>query len=108
MYTITDEQIEYILSDLTANGIETEDLRMNLLDHICCMIELNLTEGDDFKLYYEQTIRQFYKNTLKEIEIETTNLITFKNYYGMKKAIIISGSMSAITLLTGSIFKLMH
>ena len=29
MYRITDEQIDYILGDLVAKGIDTEDLQLN-------------------------------------------------------------------------------
>ncbi|MCB9044935.1 MAG: hypothetical protein H6550_02225 [Chitinophagales bacterium] len=108
MYCITDEQVEYILDDIRRNGVEMEDLQFNLLDHICCIIEYNLKEGDDFEVFYQQTVRQFYKNDLKEIEEETINLLTFKNYYAMKKLMIISGASAAFILLTGSLFKLAH
>lgn len=108
MYCITDEQIEYILNDIRRNGVEMEDLQLNLLDHICCIIEHKLEEGDDFERFYKQTVRQFYKNDLKEIEEETINLLTFKNYYAMKKLMIVSGASAAFILLTGSLFKLAH
>lgn len=108
MYCITDEQIEYILNDIRRNGVEMEDLQLNLLDHICCIIEHKLEEDDDFERFYQQTVRQFYKNDLKEIEVETINLLTFKNYYAMKKSMIISGAIAAFLLLVGSMFKLAH
>jgi hypothetical protein len=38
MYCINDKQIDYILSDIRARGVEMEDLQYNLLDHICCLI----------------------------------------------------------------------
>ena len=59
MYCITDEQIDYILNDIRRNGVETEDLQLNLLDHICCIIEQNLDEYDDFESFYQQIIKQF-------------------------------------------------
>ncbi len=108
MYCITDEQVEYILNDIRRNGVEMEDLQYNLLDHICCIIEHNLKDGDDFETFYQQTKRQFYKNDLKEIEEETINLLTFKNYYAMKRLMIISGTAAACILLIGSLFKLAH
>jgi len=108
MYCISDEQVEYIFNDIRRHGVEMEDLQYNLLDHICCIIEHNLEDGDDFESFYQQTIRQFYKNELKEIEEETINLLTFKNYYAMKKLMIISGASAAIILLIGSLFKLAH
>lgn len=108
MYNITDDQIDYILDDIRRNGVETEDLQYNLLDHVCCIIERELKEGQDFQLFYQQIIQQFYVTELKEIEEEAANLLTFKNYYAMKKAMLISGIASCVTILTGSFFKIMH
>ncbi|WP_431211718.1 hypothetical protein ACQ86N_38880 [Puia sp. P3] len=39
MYSITEQQVDFILRDLEAGGIETEALRYDLLDHICVIIE---------------------------------------------------------------------
>ena len=108
MYCITDEQIDYILDDIRRNGVETEDLQLNLLDHICCIIEQNLEDNGDFEGFYQHTIRRFYKNELKEIEEEAIHLLTFKNYNVMKKLMIRSGLFSVFALLTGSVFKLMY
>lgn len=108
MYRITDEQIEYILSDIRRNGVEMEDLQLNLLDHICCIIEQELGETDDFGAFYHATVRRFYKQDLKEIEEETIQLLTFKNYYAMRKAMIVSGIFSVIVFMAGSIFKVGH
>jgi hypothetical protein len=108
MYCITEQQIEYILSDIRRNGIEMEDLQLNLLDHICCMAEHNLKEGDDFEHFYNTIIKQFYKKELKEIEVETIQLLTFKNYFMLKKIMIASGVFSVILFLAGSLFKVMH
>ncbi len=107
MYTLSDEEIEYILSDIRRSGVETEDLQLNLLDHICCIIEQNLEATGDFGHFYRQTIKQFYKKELREIEEETTLLLTFKNYYTMKKSMTVSGSFSAIAFCVGSLFKIM-
>ncbi|MBS1690103.1 MAG: hypothetical protein JSS96_15340 [Bacteroidetes bacterium] len=108
MYCISDEQVAYILNDIRRNGIELEDLQLNLLDHICCILEQELKEGDDFERFYKQTVRQFYKNELREIEEETIILLTFKNFYAMKKVMIASGIFSAIMFIIGSMFKLGH
>ncbi len=108
MYCITDEQIDYILNDIRRGGIETEDLQLNLLDHICCIMEQELKEDGDFERLYHATARQFYKTNMRELEEETINLLTFKHYYAMKKVMIGSGALSAAILTTGSIFKLAH
>lgn len=108
MYQLKDQHIDFILNDISARGVTIEDLQYNLLDHICCIIENNLEENGDFESYYHQTVQTFFKSNLKEIEEETISLIIFKNYYTMKKAMIISGTISTALLSMGLILKFMH
>lgn len=108
MYCITEQQIEYILNDIRRNGVEMEDLQLNLLDHICCIIEQELKEGDEFESFYQRTVRRFYKTELQEIEAEAILLLTYKNYYAMKKLMVYSGVFSAAAFIAGSFFKLMR
>ncbi len=107
MYCLTEQQIEYILNDIRRNGVEMEDLQLNLLDHICCIVEQELKENDDFERFYHEKIKQFYRKDLHEIEEETISLLTFKNYYAMKKLMIMSGVLSATAFIVGSFFKIM-
>ncbi len=108
MYVLTDEQIAFIRNDIRRNGIELEELQLDLLDHICCVIETELTAENNFEEFYRSILPRFYKRSLREIEEETHLLLTFKNYYAMKKIMIISGTFSAFTVLIGSLFKVMH
>lgn len=105
MYHLNDKQIDYILSDISARGVEMESLQQNLVDHVCCIIEQNLEENGDFEGFYQKTIKTFYKDELWEIEEETLTLLTFKNYYIMKKIMITSGIFSVAFLSIGLIFK---
>jgi hypothetical protein len=107
MYCISEQQIDLILDDIRRNGVELEDLQLNLLDHICCIIERELEEDGDFESFYRKTLQRFYKKELRELEEETINLLTFKNYYAMKKAMYISGAISVAAFIIGSFFKLM-
>ncbi|MES2764084.1 MAG: hypothetical protein V4677_17845 [Bacteroidota bacterium] len=108
MYQLSDKQIDYIFDDISARGVEMESLQQNLLDHICCIIEQNLEANGDFENFYQKTIKTFYKDALWEIEEETILLLTFKNYYTMKKIMIISGTFSAVVMSIGIFFKFMH
>jgi hypothetical protein len=108
MYTLSDSQIDQILSDIRARGVEMESLQQNLLDHVCCIIEQNLEEKGDFESFYQKTIASFYKDALWEIEEETLSLLTFKHYYIMKKSMILSGVFSAGTMALGILFKFLH
>ncbi len=108
MYCLSDTQIDYIFNDISARGVEMESLQQNLLDHVCCIIEQNLEANGDFESFYQKTIKTFYKDALWEIEEETLLLLTFKNYYTMKKIMIISGTVSAAAMILGILFKFMH
>ncbi len=108
MYQINEQQIDYILNDISARGVEMESLQQNLLDHVCCIIENNLEENGDFESFYKKTIESFYKDALWEIEEETLLLLTYKNYYTMKKIMITSGLFSAAAMIFGILFKFMH
>lgn len=108
MYQLKDRHIDYILNDISARGVTIEDLQYNLLDHICCIIENNLEENGDFENFYHKTVQSFFRKELKEIEDETISLVIFKHYYTMKKAMIISGAVSAAIFSTGLIFKFLH
>jgi hypothetical protein len=108
MYCISNEKIDFILRVICARGIERVELQQDLLDHICCIIEHNLDEDGDFESFYGLIIKKFYKTNLKEIEEETINLLIHKNYYVMKKMMLISGGISAVLLIIGLLFKFLH
>ena len=108
MYNITDDQVDFILDDIEKRGVITEDVRYNILDHVCCIIENEMNGESNFKEFYRNTIAQFYIKELGEIEEETQVLLTFKHYYAMKRTLKISGITSIILILLGVTFKTMH
>ena len=108
MYKIKDAEIEFILADITKRGVVTEDVRMNILDHVCCIIENEIGIDQDFYALYQQTIQTFYHKELSEIQDETNLLLTFKNYYAMKRTLKISGILTIILIMMGVLFKTMH
>lgn len=108
MYNVTDEQVDFILEDIAKRGVVTEDVKYNILDHVCCIIENEMSSELNFNEFYESTIARFYKKELGEIEEETQILLTFKNFYAMKRTLKIAGITSIILILLGVIFKSMH
>ncbi len=108
MYSINDKQIDFILNDIRARGVEMESLQHDLLDHVCCLVEQNLEANGDFENFYKTTIATFYKEALWEIEEETIRLLTFKHYYTMKKMMMGSGIAATALLGLGLTFKFMY
>jgi len=108
MYNVTEAQVEFILKDIEARGVVLEDLRDNLLDHMCCIIEEEMDEKEDFEVFYESVLPRFFKENLMEIQVETDNLIKFKNFYNMKKILKISGIATVFFTTMGAILKTFH
>jgi hypothetical protein len=108
MLSLTEEQITFIENDIKVRGITSPDLSIDLLDHICCLIENELDEYRNFDTVYQNTLLLFGEKGLKEIQDETNRLLTFKHYYFMNATMKISGYVSSLMILIGSIFKLQH
>lgn len=108
MYTLSEQQIDFILDDLRRQGIKLEDLQYNLLDHICCLIENEFDGNGDFEQCYRSVISRFYETRLTELEAETHALLIFKHYYTMKQLMTGSGWLSVILLGAGITFKFLH
>ncbi len=105
MVELSKEQVDYILSDIKSNGIVNEDLQYNLLDHICCLLERELSDPSEFEAHYPKVLPRFFKRELVEIQEETDLLLTFKNYYAMKRVMLTSGIASAGLFTIGALFK---
>jgi hypothetical protein len=108
MITITNEQVEFILNDFESRGIVTEGLRDDLLDHMCCVIESEMQESDDFHRFYERVLPRFFKDSLGELQTETDNLLRFKNFYSMKRTLKITGILTVFFTIIGAVFKTLH
>jgi hypothetical protein len=108
MVKLTDDQVDYILDDIKANGVVLEDLQHNLLDHICCIIENEMLESENFYSFYKNVLPRFFHKELKEIQEETEKLLIFKNYYAMKNTLKIAGITSSILTIIGATFKTFH
>jgi len=108
MVELSKDQVQYILNDIHQNGIQNEDLALNLLDHICCILEEELDDIRSFETHYPLVFKRFFKNEMGEIEEETQLLLTFQNYYAMKNIMIKSGFTSSILFIIGAILKIAH
>lgn len=108
MFSLTEQQIAFIEKDIKVRGVTSPDLNIDLLDHICCLIEVNLDEHGNFETVYQETLLLFGEKGLKEIQEETNRLLTFKHYYIMNSTMKISGYVSSLMILSGAFFKFKH
>ena len=59
MITLSEKQVKFIHDDLERNGIISEELRWSLVDHICCVIEEEMSTDDTFEDFYAVIIPRF-------------------------------------------------
>lgn len=107
MVCLNENQVDEIRQLIEAKGAEMEELTNDLLDHICCMIEERMNRESDFKEVLDETMAVFGRNGIRNIQDETTFLLT-KNILAMKKTTHIIGITAAILLLSGSFLKVYH
>lgn len=108
MGRVSDEQVDFILHEIEARGVTIEDLQWSLLDHMCCIIENEMSETDNFDQFFQRLLPRFFNDNLREIQEETELLLTFKHFYAMKKILVISGLLASAFTLIGSLFKVLH
>ncbi len=106
MFKITNKHIDYMLIKLNKREIVTAPSKANIIDHICCLAEEELSENGNFEAYYTQIISRFFNQELKELQQETDSLTHSKNIDNLKYLIQVSGVLSVLFLSFGSYYKL--
>ncbi|AXG74505.1 hypothetical protein DVK85_09765 [Flavobacterium arcticum] len=104
---VSEEQIEYIATNLEFYGITSGELKEDLLDHICTQIETgNYT---DFETAYQNSLQTFGgHHAIHTIQRETYTLTTMQKSKRRQKLVYISAYISATLIALGSLFKIMH
>ncbi len=104
---LTEEQIDFISNSLSFNGINSESLKEDILDHICTAIEAE--EFEDFVTTYQKVIQRFggYQN-MKQIQKDTNYVIYAKKMLKARRAFYVSIYAMAAIFMMGSLFKIMH
>jgi hypothetical protein len=108
MAIVKDEHIDFILNDISSKGVVINDLKENILDHVCCILEKEMPDDADFYDFYEEIIPRFFDNDLKEIQKETEYLLASKYIDVLTLLLKVSGLASVVVLMLGMYYKLNH
>lgn len=100
--TLTEKQIDFIADDLESRGLTLDDLRAELVDHVCCMVEEKMqTEGMTFDEAYGSALSAFETYNFKEIQEATIFYFLSKSSMSMKKVILMT-SLLLVMLIYGA------
>lgn len=108
MAELNEQEVDRVAAAIKERGIFMQELGDNVLDHCCCIIEEQWREGEPFDSVLARTLNLFGENGFREIQDETTFLLTHKNRETMKKTMYVSGLLAVIALIAGVLFKLQH
>jgi len=107
MDLLSEKQIDQINDSLVKHGVGYDNLRYDLLDHICCMVEEGMERGQHFSVSLENSFEAFGIENLKLIQESTLYLLNQK-LNKMKKVTSVTGLLSSLMVIVGIVFKLNH
>ncbi len=107
MQLLSQDQLKEITSDVKNAGISFSHLSDDLIDHICCDVEIEMSSGISFEDSYYKVRKKIGIGGLTKIQRETLQLID-KNYRVMKKTMNIFSTIALILIAFGALFKIMH
>lgn len=105
---ITDEQFTFISTKINHSGISSKEVQDDLIDHFCCLVEIEMQRGNSFEEAYQSAYQQTTPNGFEEIQYETFFLLNHKKLILMKQFTYISGYLFALSTTAGAFFKIMH
>ncbi len=102
MNPLNEQQIVSIEKILEEKGLDYGPLKEELLDHICCQIENEMTTGNLFSQALQKSLDAFQEDEMKELQTQTLSLLN-KNQTFMKRlsfaALITFMVVASVTLL---------
>lgn len=106
MQLLADDQIKHIEARLSEASLKNASLSIDILDHICCMIEDRLDLGWEYPKAEKAVFSEMGVLQIRAIEQET-NMLT-QNKLIMKKRTKIIGLVAITLMAAGFIMKQLH
>jgi len=100
---LTTQQVGLVELYLQNQEMDYEPLKGELLDHICCMIEEKITNGENFQEASEAVFDQFRKDDLKKIKDQTIHSLNQKSLTMKKISFLVLGLMLTTVTIVLSI-----
>ncbi len=105
---ITEDQEQIIIDQVEASNIKNKSLKEDLIDHLCCLTEIQMDKGAEFEDALKVAMIQTAPNGLNEIEKETIFLLNYSKIIFMKRLTYLSGYLCSLLWAAGAIFKTLH
>ena len=105
---LSSEQIVRIHEVIEQSSITIETLKDDLLDHLCCVVEVKMTNGSEFEISLKEALNELAPDGLNTIQRETIFLLNSTKILLMKKIMYSMGLITSIAMTMGILAKLLH
>lgn len=105
---LSSEQIAIIRKYLDQSSISIDSLKDDILDHLCCVVEIKMERGGVFDTALREALDELAPDGLNEIQRETVFLLNSTKIILMKKIMYSIGLLSAMVFVLGWAFGMMH
>jgi hypothetical protein len=105
---LSKEQVEHIRTLIDQSRLTIETLKEDLIDHLCCVVEYNVSQGKQFEISLQDAIDEVAPEGLYKIEQQTLFLLNQTKIIYMKKVMYAVGLGSTISITMGLLFKMLH
>lgn len=105
---LSEAQVRIIKKLVEESGIERELLRDDVVDHLCCVVEMKLLDGLNFNEALSDAVSELSPGGLNLLEKQTTFLLNSNKIKIMRTVTYSVGLLSLMTVCTGLILRLFH
>lgn len=105
---ISNEQLEIIRRTIDESRITIDSLRDDLIDHLCCVIEIRTSRGESFDGAFRESLEELAPHGLEAIQRETVFLLNSTKIIAMKRIMYFVGLLSAMSFVLGWTFGMMQ
>ncbi len=102
------EYEERIIEEIEGSSIKNQELKDDLIDHFCCLVEIEMDRGSSFEKALEKAYQQTAPNGLGEIQNETIFLLNYSKIMLMKRLTYVVGYLVTVTWIAGILLKALH
>jgi len=101
-------QIGKIADTVNEGAVTSAEMKEDLIDHLCCIVEDEMSKGKDFETAYHAAFKRVSPNGLDEIQNETVFLFTSKSRKRLDRTLYVSGFIALTGVLATAVMKTLH
>ena len=102
------DQIGSIRAYVEDSGIEIESLKADIVDHLCCAVEIKMERKQTFDNGLSEAIHELAPDGLYVLQNETVFLLNSTKIIFMKKVMFATGLLSTMAFALGWTFGILH